>query len=64
MEYADSLRVTQTRDLVDWIESTLSIAELEPGQLTGLYEFFEKRRGEKGYIEIPKQVGMFIAQKA
>lgn len=63
-EYADSLRVTQTQDLVDWIESTLSIAELEPGQLTGLYEFFEERRGEKGYIEIPKQVGMFIAQKA
>lgn len=63
-EYADSLRITQTQDLVDWIASTLSIAELAPGQLTGLYDFFETRRGEKGYIEIPKQVGMFIAQKA
>ncbi len=63
VRYADALRVTETRDLVDWIESTVSMASLPAEKLSGLFDYFEGIRAREGAIEIPKEAGMFVARK-
>lgn len=63
VEYEDSLRITETQDLVDWIKSTITFASFEESDLDGLYDFFEKIRLEEGTINIPKEMGMFISKK-
>ena len=59
----DSLKITQTQDLIDWLKSTVSFASYAKESVAGLYDFFENIRREKGYIEIPKLTGMFICVK-
>ncbi|HOP12057.1 MAG TPA: class I SAM-dependent methyltransferase [Oscillospiraceae bacterium] len=59
----DSLKITQTQDLIDWLESTVLFSSYAKEDLAGLYDFFEKIRRKKGYIEIPKLTGMFTCVK-
>ncbi|NLG25018.1 MAG: class I SAM-dependent methyltransferase [Clostridiales bacterium] len=62
-DFDDSLRVTQTQDLIDWIESTVAISAIGDGDLEGLFEYFEAIRLRDGAIHIPKEVGLFVAAK-
>jgi SAM-dependent methyltransferase len=59
----DSLEITQTQDLINWILSTISATAFSKENLEGLYDFFENIRIEKGTIEIPKLAGMFVCKK-
>jgi len=62
-EYHDSLRITKTQDLIDWIESSVSITRLTPADIHGLYDYFENIRQKTGVIEIPKLAGLFVSMK-
>jgi len=62
--FEDSLRITETQDLVDWILSTVSVSSAyTKDDLEGLFDFFEAVRQKEGKINIPKETGMFIARK-
>ncbi len=62
-DYPDSLRVTVTEDWMDWIRSALSMSNLSEGDLAGLAAHFEAIRRREGAIAIPKESGLFIAEK-
>lgn len=62
-EYIDSLAITETQDLVNWIKSMITIANFSENELEGLYEYFESIRKTEGTINIPKQAGLFISHK-
>ncbi len=60
----DSLRITRTQDLIDWIDSTISFASYTKIDLDGLYDYFEAIRIQNnGTIEIPKLTGFFVCVK-
>lgn len=61
--FEDSLDITDTNDLVEWIESSISISNVRAENLHGLYDFFEEIRVREGSIKIPKEVGTFISVK-
>lgn len=61
--HRDSLRVVQTRDLIDWLASTIYFTACSKEEFDRLYDFFESIRVKKGYIEIPKLTGMFAGKK-
>lgn len=61
--FEDSLDITDTKDLVEWIESSISISNVRAEDLHGLYDFFEEIRVREGSIKIPKEVGTFISIK-
>ena len=63
LDYEDSLAVTETQDLIDWIKSTISISGYSDNTLTELYEYFEAIRIKEGTINVPKEVGLFISIK-
>lgn len=63
LDYEDSLAVTETQDLMDWIKSTISISGYSEENYDGLYEYFESIRQRDGAIHIPKEVGLFICEK-
>jgi ubiquinone/menaquinone biosynthesis C-methylase UbiE len=64
VEFEDSLKITDTQDLVDWIKSTVTITtSYSEKDLDGLYDFFEAIRVKEGAINIPKEIGMFISSK-
>jgi len=63
VDYEDSLSITETQDLMDWIKSTVSISGYLEEKFEGLYEYFEAIRVRDGAINIPKEVGLFICQK-
>jgi SAM-dependent methyltransferase len=62
IDFEDSLHVTDTRDLMDWIESSPSAQGLAPGSIEGLYDYFEAIRTREGAIDIPKEAGMFVSR--
>lgn len=62
-EHVDSLDITETQDLIDWIESTVSIARFSENDLVGLYDYFENKRKTQGMIKIPKLAGVFVSTK-
>jgi ubiquinone/menaquinone biosynthesis C-methylase UbiE len=64
MEFVDSLRITETQDLIDWIKSIITFASFSESDLDGLYEFFEEVRIKEGAINIPKEIGLFISRKS
>lgn len=61
IEYEDSLKITETQDLVDWVKSTITIASYTEEDLAGLFEFFEGIRVRDGAINIPKEMGLFVS---
>lgn len=63
VKYEDSLRVTETMDLIDWIKSTISVTSTEDSEFDGLFDHFENIRIREGAINIPKEMGMFISKK-
>lgn len=61
--YEDSLNITETFDLIDWLYSACSLGGYTADQLTGAYDYFETIRQKTGYIHIPKWAGLFTAMK-
>jgi ubiquinone/menaquinone biosynthesis C-methylase UbiE len=62
-DYEDSLSITETQDLIDWIKSTISMESFTENDLSGLYGYFEGIRQRDGAINIPKETGLFIVSK-
>ncbi|AUS96035.1 hypothetical protein CDQ84_03020 [Clostridium thermosuccinogenes] len=62
-EYEDSLEITETADLMNWIYSSLLMLRIDKNDLEGLDEFFENCKDERGVIKIPKEAGMFVSSK-
>lgn len=62
-EYEDSLRITETQDLVDWIKSAVPMTGLADRDVDGLFNFFEAIRLKEGAICIPKEMGLFVSKK-
>jgi len=60
-DYGDSLCITRTQDLIDWIRSTIAISGIPEGGLDGLNEYFEAIRMRDGAILIPKETGLFVS---
>jgi len=63
VDYQDSLAVTETQDLMDWLKSGISIASYSEKDLEGLFDYFEAIRIKDGAINIPKETGLFISVK-
>ena len=64
LDYEDSLSITETQDLMNWIKSSGTIMESYSEQdLSGLFDCFEDIRKTKGAINIPKETGLFISTK-
>ena len=61
--YEDSLEITETQDLVDWIYSSIDVAGVSVNDLDGVYDYFEAIRVREGAIRIPKEIGMFFSKK-
>lgn len=62
-DFEDSLSITETQDLIDWLKSTITISSYSENDLKGLYEYFEDIRQREGAINIPKEAGLFISTK-
>ena len=62
-DYEDSLAVTNTQDLMDWIKSSITASECSENDLNRLYDYFEDIRQKEGVINIPKETGLFISEK-
>lgn len=62
-DYEDSLAVTQTQDLIDWLKSSITIASYNACDLDDLFEYFEAIRKRDGAINIKKEAGLFVSQK-
>ncbi|MDR1629761.1 MAG: class I SAM-dependent methyltransferase [Oscillospiraceae bacterium] len=62
-DYEDSLSVTKTQDLIDWLHSTVSIASFSEKDIIGLFDYFEEIRNRDGAINIPQESGLFISVK-
>ena len=62
-EYEDSLSITDTQDLIDWIKSTQTANNIEH-LLDDLFVHFEEIRLIEGAINIPKEVGLFVSTNA
>lgn len=62
-DFEDSLSITETQDLIDWLKSTITIASYSENDLEGLYDYFEHIRQKEGSINIPKETGLFISIK-
>lgn len=62
-DYIDSLSITNTQDLVDWIQSTISMTASMEYPIDRLYDYFETIRIRDGAINIPKESGLFISVK-
>jgi ubiquinone/menaquinone biosynthesis C-methylase UbiE len=62
-DFEDSLSITETQDLMNWLKSTITIASYSEDDLNGLYDYFEAIRQNEGAINIPKEAGLFISSK-
>jgi len=59
-DYIDSLAITETSDLMDWLGSSISMSGYNKNNSNELYEYFEKIRVTEGSINIPKEACLFI----
>jgi len=64
-DYEDSLSVTETQDLMDYIKSSMGVLTENHSKqnLDDLFIHFENIRVSEGAINIPKEVGLFISTK-
>ena len=63
IDFEDSLAITETQDLVDWMKSTISIASYSEKDINELFDYFEEIRKNYGAINIQKECGLFISIK-
>ena len=65
VKFDDSLEVTETGPIMDYIKSGFSSEELAANAkgLQGIQVFIGKQLNEEGVIRIQKETGMFIAEK-
>ena len=65
LDYEDSLSITETQDLMDWIKSTITASTINNIEkyFDDLFVYFEDMRKKDGAINIPKEVGVFISTK-
>jgi len=64
VDYEDSLSVTDTQDLIDWIKSNITLESYSSEEnLDDLFDYFEDIRKREGAINIPKKSGLFISKK-
>lgn len=63
IDYVDSLRITDTQDLIDWIRSGMVGSTMSEYDFDCLYDYFEAIRVKEGSIDIPKEGGLFISRK-
>lgn len=63
--FEDSLHITDTQDLVDWIVSapSLTLQNIRPDDIAKIYDYFEGIRLRDGAIRIPKEAGMFLCRR-
>ena len=61
IDYEDSLLITETQDLLDWIKSTMWIKNYSEQNIDDLFDYFEDIRKKDGAIHIPKEAGLFIS---
>jgi len=61
LDFKNSLAITETRDLVDWIESSVSLGDISEKEMDGLFDYFENMRKKNGTINIPIETGVFIS---
>ncbi|HHX11280.1 MAG TPA: methyltransferase domain-containing protein, partial [Clostridiales bacterium] len=61
--YDDTLHITETQDLIDWIKSTIAISNYSESDFDKLYSYFENIRIKHGAIDIPKELGLFVSTK-
>lgn len=62
-DFVDSFSITETKDLIDWMKSTITMASYSEDDIYGLYDYFEDIRKREGAINIPKETGLFISTK-
>ncbi len=62
-EYENTLAITKTEDLIEWLKSTKSISGFSEENLANLYKYFEDIRLKDGAINIPRETGVFISVK-
>ena len=63
LDYEDALAVTETQDLIDWIKSTILMANCTEQEIQNMFDYFEDIRKKDGAIHIPKEAGLFISSK-
>lgn len=61
--YEDSLHITETQDLIDWMKSTIAISNYSESDFDKLYDYLENIRIKQGAIDIPKELGLFVSSK-
>ena len=61
--FEDSLHITETQDLIDWMKSTITISNYSESDFDKLYDYFENIRIKQGAIDIPKESGLFVSKK-
>jgi ubiquinone/menaquinone biosynthesis C-methylase UbiE len=62
IDYQGDLSVTNTKDLIDWLKSTVLISGYSEENLAELYRYFEELRQKQGAIKIHKETGIFISK--
>lgn len=62
--YEDSFRITNAEDFTRYIQSTAYMSGFSSEAFRFIEEHFRAILDEKGFFEIPKEAGMFIATKA
>lgn len=62
-DYENTLAITDTQDLMEWLKSTKSISGYSEESLANLYKYFEDIRIKDGAINIPRETGVFISAK-
>ena len=63
IKYEDSLEVTNTKDLVDYIYTTISFNSIESDLSRDEVESIFEEKKQSRAIRIPKEYGMFISYK-
>lgn len=60
-DYENALIVTETKGLLDWLKSNLTMSAYTESDLDGLYEYFESIRQREGAIHLPQETGLFVS---
>jgi ubiquinone/menaquinone biosynthesis C-methylase UbiE len=63
IDFEDSLSVTETQALVDWVKTASSVTNYSEKDFNKLFDYFENIRITDGAINIPKEVGLFVSTK-